>query len=256
MRQKKEQPDLILPNIIDYAQLISLIRQRFSANLGTWIVTLNSDIHRQLSAPESKLLLEKIQGKALITADGFPIKLLSSYVTGKEFKRVTGAGAIPMLIEISVELGIPIIFAGGKFGDAAKAVQKLSLLHPTAKSKALELPFAESEVIASYIRSNIPFDLFILFLGVGALKAEYVISELVENYPKSIFIGCGAGISFFAGTIKRAPWYVRKLNLEWLFRLLLEPTRLFQRYIVNDFPHILRLLKMGRSKRQISKSDT
>jgi N-acetylglucosaminyldiphosphoundecaprenol N-acetyl-beta-D-mannosaminyltransferase len=213
-----------------------------SLGIGSWIVTLNVDIHRQLSKPEYATLSDSISEQAIITADGFPVKYIARHLTGKRFERVTGASTMRLLVNLSVELDIPIVFAGGKYGDSTIAMQKVKANYPFAKVCAVELSFGEPQELANEIIESIDFRSFTLFLGVGALKSEEIIYMIRKRYPQSIFIGCGAGVSFFAGSLRRAPQIIRKLNLEWLYRLSKEPKRLFSRYVLKDFPHLIKMI--------------
>ena len=82
----------------------------------------------------------------------------------------------------------------------------------------------------------------IVFVGLGFPKQERVIAALVADLPTAWFVGCGAAIPLAAGVVPRAPGWMQRAGLEWLFRLLREPRRLFRRYLVDDLPFALRLL--------------
>jgi N-acetylglucosaminyldiphosphoundecaprenol N-acetyl-beta-D-mannosaminyltransferase len=82
----------------------------------------------------------------------------------------------------------------------------------------------------------------IVFVGLGFPRQDVLIAELREELPETWFLGCGAAIAFAAGTVRRAPEWMRRTGLEWLFRLLSEPGRLARRYLVDDLPFALRLL--------------
>ena len=84
----------------------------------------------------------------------------------------------------------------------------------------------------------------VLAIGVGAPKQEKWIYKYRELMPNvKIFMAIGATIDFEAGKIKRAPKMVSNSGLEWLYRLILEPKRLWKRYLVNDLPFLLLILK-------------
>ena len=70
----------------------------------------------------------------------------------------------------------------------------------------------------------------VVWVGLGAPKQEIWMSEH-EGKVKGLMIGVGAGFNYFAGNIKRAPVWMQKSNLEWLYRLIQEPSRLLSRYI-------------------------
>jgi len=84
----------------------------------------------------------------------------------------------------------------------------------------------------------------VLVVGVGAPKQEKWIIKYKDKMPAiNIFFALGATIDFEAGNIKRAPLIFQKLCLEWLFRLLKEPRRLWKRYLIDDLPFIGLVIK-------------
>lgn len=84
----------------------------------------------------------------------------------------------------------------------------------------------------------------VLVVGVGAPKQENWINKYRNEFTNiNLFMGLGATIDFEAGTLKRAPIIFQKLSLEWLYRLLKEPKRLWKRYLVDDMPFFWLILK-------------
>lgn len=223
-------------------ELTTALNERISNNLGAWIVTVNVDIHRQLSKDLTDRLGSVIENEALTTADGFPIRLLAQYLRGIPYERVAGSEYVLDLAKVSVDRNLPLIVAGGKTGDANRVAVHLRSLFANIEVRPIELPFGDSKSLTRELRQQIDPRTFIMLLGVGALKQEEVILELRKHYPKSIYMGCGAGISYLAGSLARAPKIFSKLNLEWLWRIAVEPKRLFKRYILQDLPYLIRLV--------------
>ena len=85
----------------------------------------------------------------------------------------------------------------------------------------------------------------IIWIGLGAPKQE---NWMYDHRDKvhGVMIGVGAGFDYHAGNIKRAPMWMQKLSLEWLYRLMQDPKRLFKRYLVTN----TRYLWLTRTKRQ------
>lgn len=84
----------------------------------------------------------------------------------------------------------------------------------------------------------------VLVVGVGAPKQENWIFDYKDKFSKiKIFMALGATLDFEAGNINRAPTIFQKLSMEWLYRLLKEPKRLWKRYLVDDMPFFLLVLK-------------
>lgn len=83
----------------------------------------------------------------------------------------------------------------------------------------------------------------IIWIGLGAPKQERYMYEH-RGKVNGVMIGVGAGFDYYAGTIKRAPMWMQKLSLEWLYRLMQDPKRLFRRYFATNFKFLR--LTMGR----------
>ena len=89
----------------------------------------------------------------------------------------------------------------------------------------------------------------VIIMGMGMPKQELTARYLKQHLPyNAIIINGGAIIDFWGEKVKRAPMLVRKLKLEWLFRLLLEPHRLFLRYVLGNFVFLKRVVSMTHGK--------
>jgi len=74
----------------------------------------------------------------------------------------------------------------------------------------------------------------LLFVGLGSPKQEYWISDWLESIETKLAIGVGVSFSFVAGDVRRAPKCFQQIGMEWLWRLAMEPRRLWKRYLVDD----------------------
>jgi hypothetical protein len=82
----------------------------------------------------------------------------------------------------------------------------------------------------------------IVYVGLGFPKQERLIARLAPAFPGTWFISCGAAIPFAANVLPRAPHWMQSAGLEWVFRLISEPRRLYRRYLLQDMPFAVRLL--------------
>lgn len=88
----------------------------------------------------------------------------------------------------------------------------------------------------------------ILAVGLGAPKQEKFIYKYKDELKVPVSLAIGASIDFEAGKIKRAPLYMQKSGLEWLYRLCKEPRRMFKRYLIDDMKIIKITLKYNKFK--------
>lgn len=163
--------------------------------------------------------------------DGIGILYLTNIFTRNRFKeRVAGVELSEKLIEFCAHKGYKVALIGGSAKANKKACKNL-----LAKYPSLALYGSSAEIIDP---SNPPPKLLaelasfkpqLTLVALGAPKQEYFIRTL-EKGIKSVFIGVGGTVDFIAGAARRAPLFVRKIGLEWLWRLFCEPRR-FKRII-------------------------
>jgi exopolysaccharide biosynthesis WecB/TagA/CpsF family protein len=143
---------------------------------------------------------------------------------------------------------IRIFMLGAAEGVAAKAMQRINervgrniIVGAYSPSFGFEKNEIECEDIARIINST---DATVLVIGVGAPKQEKWIFKYKNKFSTiKLFMALGATIDFEAGNIKRAPRIFQRLCLEWLYRLIKEPKRLWKRYLVDDMMFFYYLLK-------------
>ncbi|MDB4577250.1 WecB/TagA/CpsF family glycosyltransferase [bacterium] len=92
-----------------------------------------------------------------------------------------------------------------------------------------EWPASEFEKIANLIRDS---GAHCVWVGLGCPKQELWIAKHLDQLPPAVYFGIGAAFAFHAGEVRQAPALIQKFGLEWLFRLCMEPRRLFKRYLV------------------------
>ena len=201
-----------------------------------FVTTPNVDHMMRLH--KDKEFFEVYQKASLVVADGMPL-VWASHLLGKPLKeRVAGSDLFLPLCRLAAEKGHRIYFLGGGVGVAEKATQNLLNLFPSlrvvghyAPPFGFESDLAENQRIIQLINQAKP-DL--LFVALGAPKQEKWIAGHIDELEFKVAFCIGASVDFVAGIVKRAPHWMQRAGLEWLWRLLLEPKRLWRRYLVQD----------------------
>lgn len=149
-----------------------------------------------------------------------------------------------------------IFLLGAAEGIAVKAMERINqkvgrdiVVGAHSPSYGFEKKEAECEELIKIVNES---GANVLLVGVGAPKQEKWIMKYRDRMPKvDIFMGLGATIDFEAGTLKRAPIFWQKIGMEWLYRCLKEPKRLFKRYFIDDmqffYYFVLQLLGLYRN---------
>jgi N-acetylglucosaminyldiphosphoundecaprenol N-acetyl-beta-D-mannosaminyltransferase len=219
--------------------VISSIR----AGTGGWIATPNVDHLRIIS--ERPDLLRMVNEASLRVADGMPLVWASRLHGTPLPERITGAGLALSLTAAAARAGASIFLLGGDPGDAEAAAAVLKRLNPDLKIAGIICPPAgfendtlEMTQIGNVLHQARPDLVYSCF---GFPKQELVIRALRERLPSAWFLGLGGSLAIVSGRTPRAPRWMQNIGMEWLWRLGLEPRRLFHRYVMRDLPFVFRL---------------
>jgi N-acetylglucosaminyldiphosphoundecaprenol N-acetyl-beta-D-mannosaminyltransferase len=180
--------------------------------------------------------IAKIFNEADIAApDGMPIVwALRSFGFASQ-QRVYGPTLMLKLCRQAAESGHRIFLYGGRTDTLPTLITRLRERFPRLRiAGSYSPPFrplSESEElgIQQQIRES---DADIVFVGIGAPKQEKWMYAHRNSFPGVILIGVGAAFDFHAGRTRQAPVWIQRSGLEWLFRLMMEPRRLWKRYIL------------------------
>ena len=170
---------------------------------------------------------------AFIIADGAPLVWASRSAGRPLPERVAGSDLIFELSSVLARKGFRLFLLGGADGVAAQAGRRLSALYPGLQVVGTECPSLEqlsaqeATALIARIRAAKPD---ILFVAFGQPKGERWIHRHLDQLMVPVSIQVGASLDFAAGMIRRAPRWMQKAGLEWAFRVVLEPRRLFWRY--------------------------
>ena len=190
--------------------------------------------------------LRRIHNRAgLVTPDGMPLVWLSRLKGHRTVARVYGPDLMLDCCRLSVERGYRHFLYGGMEGVPELLAGKLTTRFPGLQIVgSYSPPFraltpAEDEAIVRRINEAEPD---IVWIGLSTPKQERWMAEHRDRLRAPVLIGVGAAFDFHAGLKRQAPGWMRRSGLEWLFRLVTEPRRLWKRYLVNNPLFLGRLL--------------
>ena len=164
-----------------------------------------------------------------VTADGMPIVLLSRLLGQRIPERVTGADMVPAICRRCAEEGLSVYVLGGDKEAVEEAFEKLGF--PSLRIAGIDPAFVklgeDQPEIVERINAAKPD---ILFVALGNPKQELWMGRNAHALDVGVMIGVGGSFNFIAGRVKRAPKWVQKSGLEWIYRIIQEPGRLWRRY--------------------------
>lgn len=205
--------------------------------------TIN-DIVYALEHPQG---VERLRKADIITPDGMPI-VWRLKQKGYAVNRVYGPDLMESVLNVTQHLPIKHFFYGSNRLTLNKLKNNIRHRFPSCRLAGfISPPFRklsneEKDFYIESINKNSPN---ILWIGLGTQKQIRLASQWSSLLNPCVIITVGAAFDFMAGTKPQAPIFIRKIGLEWLFRLINEPKRLWRRYFNNIFKFCYFLFKYG-----------
>jgi N-acetylglucosaminyldiphosphoundecaprenol N-acetyl-beta-D-mannosaminyltransferase len=214
---------------LDAEEVVSRIETQTESGKYCWIVTANPEI--LLEAKRNPRYWETIRSADLRLVDGFGLQLVG-WLFGSSLKRVTGVDLSEAIIAHSERRNWSVVLLGGKNGAADRAAWQMRQRHPRLRISSYDGGSVTKEGVgdeqaATALSRLIREPPDILLVGFGHPKQEEWISKNAGNIPGlKAAMGVGGTFDYWAGIVNRAPKIFRLVGLEWLWRLIHEPTRI------------------------------
>ncbi|MCG6536121.1 MAG: WecB/TagA/CpsF family glycosyltransferase, partial [Syntrophales bacterium LBB04] len=228
-------------NVIDIEGAINIIKNWVGERSSRYVCAAN--VHMCMEAYDSTDYQLVVNSADLILPDGMPLVWSQKLLGRCEATRVRGPDLMMALCGMAAKDGVKIGVYGGTDICLNRMQAELQKLFPDLDiGFSVSPPFREITAIEneSYIESIRSKGIQILFVGLGCPKQE---KWMFENRKKleCVMVGVGAACDFISGERKIAPVWMQSVGLEWLFRLVSEPKRLWKRYAKHN-PRFLILL--------------
>lgn len=217
---------------LDMAGTLAAIERAIAARRYTQHMAINA---AKLVAMQDDAKLRAIVDDCdLVNADGQSVVWASRLLGDPLPERVAGIDLMDALLELAARRGYGVYFLGARADVLARAVERLQAKHPALRvAGARDGYYADDEAsdVAAAIRAS---GADILFVAMSSPRKEYFLGEYGPGLGAPFVMGVGGSIDVIAGFTRRAPVAWQRLGLEWLFRLLQEPRRMFRRYAVTN----------------------
>ena len=212
---------------ITFDNAVEKVMQRIQSYDGMQIVTLNPEIIE--IADKNKEYADIIQRADMVLPDSSGIKFALK-LKGTEQEQIPGIDFSKALIKKCVENNYPVALIGAHENVVVKVVAKLREEFPTINIcyfRSGYYMFEEEEKIIEDLKQTKPK---LVLLALGAPKQEQFMSKCRGQIGDAVFIGVGGTFDVWAGDVKRAPEFMRKIGCEWLYRTINEPKRIKRIY--------------------------
>jgi N-acetylglucosaminyldiphosphoundecaprenol N-acetyl-beta-D-mannosaminyltransferase len=238
---------------VTFDDALAAIATLVEARRGGIVVTPNVDHIVRL---EHDSMFRDVYGRAeLALADGTPVMWAARLLATPLPEKVSGSDLTLPVARLAASRGWRVYLLGGAPGAAAAAAARMSrefganVVGVDAPAVTAEGDQVAEQAIVERIQAARP-DL--IFVALGSPKQERFCERIRERVGPAVLLGVGVSLSFVAGYVRRAPRLISRLGLEWLYRLVQEPRRLWRRYLVED-PQFLgivwRTSRMPRAER-------
>jgi N-acetylglucosaminyldiphosphoundecaprenol N-acetyl-beta-D-mannosaminyltransferase len=218
-------------NVSDLNQAVDLIIERLAYATSFLVLALNLDgLVKRRRSPE---LREAYARAEFVTADGFPIVALG-HRRGCRLQRATGADLIEPLCAAAARRGLPVFFIGSTFPVLSASARRLITSCPGLQISGVYAPPPNFTIDSAFGEEAIALvresGARLCFVALGAPLQERFALRALTVTSSVAFIAVGAGLDFLAGARARCPRILQRANLEWAWRLINEPRRLWLRY--------------------------
>lgn len=226
---------------VDMDLACSRIREFVRAGIPRQIVTANLDFLRL--GTQDRPFRDLVNSSSMVVADGMPLVWASRLLRTPLPERVAGVDLVTACAGLAAEHGYRVFLLGAAPGVADTAANVLRKRYPTLRIVGTHSPPSLSEdddrETLSRIREAQPD---ILLVAFGAPRQERWIRKHMHDLGVPVCMGVGGSFDMLSGRVSRAPRWMQRAGLEWFYRFIEEPGRLWQRYFVHDLPVFLRLM--------------
>lgn len=231
---------------INMSWLIEFTKKYIKDLSGEYICV--SNVHTTVMSYDNKEYCAVQNGGIMAIPDGGPLSSVGRKRGFSDMQRTTGPDYMKEILKISAEEGYRHYF----YGSTEETLNKLGTIMEERYPGVLVAgmyspPFRpltkeeDEESIRMINESNADF----VWIGLGAPKQERWMADH-KGKIKGLMVGVGAAFDYEAGNIDRAPMWMQKANLEWLYRLLQEPKRLFKRYFYTNTKFVIQAVIRGK----------
>lgn len=233
-----------ISRLSSYKETYNTVLNKVSSASSPAYITVNN-VHTVVEGVKNKEYGKIINSAFLALPDGKPLSVVAKIKGAKNIARIFGPTFMEKTIDWGRKDGLKHFFWGSTKETLEKMMAQIKAKYSEVNIVgAVSPPFralTEKENM-DYIRQMNDADPDIVWIALGAPKQEIWMYENYKKLNRGVMIGIGAGFDYLAGNTKHAPSWMKRYALEWLYRLIQEPGRLWKRYLVTNTLFIWYLL--------------
>lgn len=216
-------------------QIYSQSLQELSVHRKLLITTINA--HSYNMTKTDLLYNDSLLNSDVLIPDGISVVWALKWLKGESLKKIAGDDLFFYEMERLNQTGGKCFFFGSSEETLSKIKDRLAKDYPNIKAKSYSPPFKKEFTAAenaTMIEKINNFSPQVLFIGMTAPKQEKWAYQNLSKLEVGHICCIGAVFDFYSGTVKRAPKWMIKIGLEWFYRFIKEPRRMWRRYIIGN----------------------
>ena len=228
-------------DVLSFQETVDLVEEYVKKKIPLHLMGVNADKINELNKNER--LKQIINSCGIINADGVSVIKASKFLGKPLPERVAGIDLMQSLIELCEKKGYSVYLLGAKQEIVENTAEILKKKYPKIKIIGIHNGyFKENDwpEISKELQDKKPD---FVFVGITSPIKEYLIEFLQSDGNNCVFMGVGGSFDVISGAIRRAPLWMQKSGMEWLFRVIQEPKRLFKRYFIGNTVFIKSAIK-------------
>ena len=230
-------------SMTSYEEVLSLIERRpaNAAMVGTFC-----NVHSVMSARRRPALARAIANADVATSDGIPLVWALRATANRRQTRVYGPDLMHLALVRGVAHGWKHFFFGTTPETLGRLTETANEIAPGVRIVGVHAPpfrpltTDEEEGVLQEIRGS---GADIVWVGLGMPKQELWMDRVRDRLPGIALLGVGAAFDLLSGTVPQAPAWMQRIGLEWFYRLMREPRRLWRRYLWNNPAYLILLAR-------------
>ncbi|NWJ95053.1 MAG: WecB/TagA/CpsF family glycosyltransferase [Chloroflexi bacterium] len=193
-----------------------------------------ANAHTMVTASKNPELVDALNQTDLLLADGSGVRWGSALLGQPLVYNLNGTDLVPALCNAGAERGLSVYLLGGKPGVAEEAAANLAKAYPGLVIAGTRDGYFSEEETAQVLKDIRTARPHILLVAMGVPLQEIWINRYSSQLPGITCMGVGGLFDFLAQRVRRAPGFIRAMGMEWSWRLAMEPSRMWKRYLVGN----------------------
>lgn len=218
---------------VNMRSALQIVRDMLASGKVNTIVAVNPE--KVIAAQKNPELLRALQDASLLIPDGIGVVAAARLLHGARMERVAGSDLMPEICRLAATEGHSVFLYGAKPEIVSQAAKLLRKRYPGLEIAGTRHGYVADDDMDQLIETINRAEARVLFVGLGSPRQELWMSRNRDRLNVQICQGVGGSFDAICGNPRRAPKVMRKLNLEWLYRLVSQPKRAHRQLVLPKF---------------------